>query len=619
MKQKHATAKAFTLTIVCLIALFVISAQTSKAAKTIVVPDDYPTITAAVEHATSGDTVQVRSGDYYENVVIDKGIAVIGEDRQNTFVVGTGGVARGGQAVFTLSADGITLSGFTIQSINYSSSTDYASGIFVDGDNCIITGNIIRDTYIGIFCSVQSGTTISQNTITTSRKDGIRFLGGDLNVFSENDIFGNAQSGLITGGYSNTVSRNNLTGNWRGMGLGAQQSVVFGNQISDNTESGIFLDGSKNTISANDISGNKWGMYFTAQLASPHDNSIYHNNFVNNINAVFMSADSKAQLWDDGYPSGGNYWSNYILTNPDAKPMDDSDIGDQSYTVFANNTDQYPLLAPFILSNTAETPNVEPPLQARPNSLVAAWSFDDIEPDGIIPDATGNNPASMGQTQGNLSFTPIQVEGKFGKALSFNGETYVSAPVTPELEITGDITIDAWVNVQQFKNITYNNILVEAIRDTASLPTRVVGLAINGLSAKNNSIVPQGALIGYVYIQNGGFNEIATIEPVMKLNQWTHVVFTRSQTTGMHIYVDGKKQNVTVTAGTANPTGSIRRENEIYIGHDSITIIDDVSIRNNAINLTAQPICLQWWLWATLAISGAAIGVFVYFKKTNKL
>jgi parallel beta-helix repeat protein len=609
MKHNQAVRKAFALIAVCLFALAVVGTQTGKAAKTIVVPNDYPTISAAVQHASAGDTVQVQSGVYHENVMIDKSITMTGEEGENTVVIGTGEVERGGRAVFTLAANSIKLMGFTIESLNYSSSTDYASGIFVEGDNCAIRGNTIQNTYIGIFCSVQSGTTISQNIITGSSKDGIRFLGGDLNVFSENNIFGNAQSGLITGGYSNTVVRNNLTGNWRGMGLSASQSVVFGNRIIGNTESGIFLDGSNDIISANDIDGNKWGMYFTSQLASPHDNNIYQNNFDNTKN-TYMSPDCKVQLWNKD--KEGNYWKSYIGAD-----VNGDGIGDKAYDISANNTDNYPLLTPFKLSNTAEAPAVATPEQAAPNSLVASWSFDVIEPSGLTPDATGNNPASVGYP-GDVSYAPVQVEGQQGKALSFNGLTYVSIPVTPQLEITGEITIDAWVNVQQFKNVTYNNILIEATRDTASLPTRVVGLAINGLSAKNNSIVPQGALIGYVYIQNGGFNEIATTDPVMKLNQRTHVVFTRSETSGMHIYVDGKKQNVTVTAGTANPTGSIRRENEIYIGHDSITLIDDVSIRNNAINLRAQPIWMEWWLWATVAISGAAIGVFVYFKKTNK-
>jgi nitrous oxidase accessory protein NosD len=47
--------------------------------RTITVPDDCPTIQDAVRVANSGDTVYVRSGVYFENVVVDKSISLIGE------------------------------------------------------------------------------------------------------------------------------------------------------------------------------------------------------------------------------------------------------------------------------------------------------------------------------------------------------------------------------------------------------------------------------------------------------------------------------------------------------------------------------------------------------------
>jgi len=73
------------------------------------------------------------------------------------------------------------------------------------------------------------------------------------------------------------------------------------------------------------------------------NNTIYHNNFVNNTEQVYISTHpSYANFWDNGYPSGGNYWSNY--TGVDA---DNDGIGDEPYTIDANNTDRYPLIAPI--------------------------------------------------------------------------------------------------------------------------------------------------------------------------------------------------------------------------------------------------------------------------------
>ena len=60
----------------------------AKAARIIIVPDHYATIQLAVDAATSGDTIQVRPGEYIENVVIDgkSSISLIGEDTSTTII-----------------------------------------------------------------------------------------------------------------------------------------------------------------------------------------------------------------------------------------------------------------------------------------------------------------------------------------------------------------------------------------------------------------------------------------------------------------------------------------------------------------------------------------------------
>ena len=113
------------------------------------------------------------------------------------------------------------------------------------------------------------------------------------------------------------------------------------------------------------------------------------------------------------------------------------------------------------------------------------------------------------------------------------------------------------------------------------LPTRTLGFAINGEAPKNASSPQIGALRGYVFTKNGVFNEIVTKESVVPLNKWIHVVFTRSLTTGMHIYVNGQEQAVYTTYWRRKSLqASISRQNEIYIGHDSICTIDELKISN---------------------------------------
>ena len=614
MHQKQVTKKLITLAFIFLATLCAIHIHLSHASKTIVVPENYPTIGAAVDNALPGDTILVKSGVYNENLLINKSLTLIGEDSKNTIIIGTGGVERGQDTVVALSADNVEISGFTIESLNYSTASYYATGISLEGDNCTITGNNIRNTYYGIFCSSQSSITISENNITSNFKDGVRFCGGSLNKISENNISENTQSGVAIEGYSNSISRNSIKNNNRGIGLGSSYSLVFGNTLCGNDESGLYFAGSNNIVSANNISENKWGNYFTPYFAAPNGNKFYHNNFLDNEVNVGGSSSYNIQFWDNGYPSGGNYWSDYRTEYPNAAEVDASGIGDMPYVIDANSTDNYPLLAPFAILN-ASSPSANTPPTAKPDSSVALWSFDEVEPNGVTLDKTGLNPAIVGSTVGNASYAPRLVGGEFGKALSFDGIAYASVPISPSLEITRGITIDAWINSQQFKDVEYNNIVVEAARSRAALPQRTVGLAVNGYASGNGMNIPVGALRAYVTTEDGVLNEIVTTG-LVPLNQWVHVVFTRSLTTGMHIYVNGEEQNVTVTSGVLNPQGAIKRETELYIGHDAICFIDEVRISNTAQEPTGgRFLWMQWWFWAVVVGTGLGLGLFFYYKQ----
>lgn len=584
--------------------------------ETIVVPDDYSTIGAAIGNASQGDTILVKKGTYYENPWIDKSLSLVGEDSNGTMVIGTGGVDRGACAVFTLAAENVTLSGFTIKSLNYSSAAFHATGIIVNGDKCTITDNNIVGTYYGIFSSIHSSTFIAQNNITATLKDGIRICGGSSITVSDNRITENAVSGIAIDGYSNKVLGNYICNNGRGIGIGSSYTVVFGNNITGNSESGIYFAASNSIIASNHIAESKYGVYFTPFFANPTNNEFYNNDFANNSQQVYISSSFVVEIWDNDYPSGGNYWSGYNGTDANS-----DGIGDSPYLICTNNTDRYPLMAPLINLGAGTPPSALSPSPVKQNCTVALWHFDEVAPNGVTPDVTGNNSAVYGPATWNISSSHVLVEGKFGKAFSFNGTDYAYTAASPSLDLQGEITIDAWTYVKEFKNVSYNNIVVECLR-AFGYPTRVWGLAINGDPV--NSSVPVGALRGFIVDNQGLLNEIVTTE-TLPINQWNHVVFTRSLTTGMHIYVNGVEQNVKVTSGVRNPTEPLQRGNELYIGHDSISILDDVSISNFAAEPQIKPqelsqsdsLWMQWWLVVTLMAVIAVLASALYFLKTK--
>ncbi len=609
--MKRELNKSLALIAILIASTGMISIHEAKATRTLMVPDEYPTIQEAVNHASIGDTVFVRDGVYDENVLIDQPLTLEGENSSSTMIIGTGG--SNPNAVLTLAANNVKISGFTVESLNYSNATMYAYGIWVEGNDCTITGNVIQNTYTGIFCSTQSSTTITQNTIESSHKNGICFYGGNQNNISGNNVTGNSVSGIEMAGYSNTISENNIQGNYRGIGLGTTYSVVFGNNIESNTESGIFLAGSKNIISANNITSNKYGVFVTPQLTAPLADEIFHNNLESNSYNAYDNSSALIESWDAGTKSGGNYWSDYLTKVPGASQVGSSGIGDKPYTINSNNADNNPLISPFDTSDLGNPPAAIPAPKAQPNSLVAYWPLGTVEASLVSPDSTGNNPAILGSETPVYNNTPALVPGKFGEALNFTGNVFATVQTSPSLLTPNEVTIDAWINIQAIKaGVVYNNIFIEAERTTATLPSRTLGLAVNGQTPENASSPPVGALRGYV-VTPSGLNEIDTTTALPN-DTWVHVVFTRSPSTGMHIYVNGAEQNVTVAAGTADPTGPVQNPTDIYIGHDSKTEIEDLKISNTVAQQT-QPLWVQWWLWAAIFAVVLAGGLILFSKR----
>ena len=226
---------------------------------------------------------------------------------------------------------------------------------------------------------------------------------------------------------------------------------------------------------------------------------------------------------------------------------------------------------------------------------VGYWPLDEIKSSGssvITPDQTGVNAGILAGSP-----EPALVDGKFDKAFQFNGDNFVYVPVkfvigfpptpqaiympiSPNLDIQKYVEISAWINVPGYKDATYNNIVVKCNHPDQACAwqntTRVLGLAIRAGTPSNGECYVEGALSGFVWTDDGGYNEIVTTTPI-PLNQWVNVEFTRTST-GMHLSLNGYEQAVETIHGVQNPQGNIVNGTEYYFGHDGLTTIDDIRI-----------------------------------------
>jgi parallel beta-helix repeat protein len=291
-------------------------------------PNNYTKIQDAIDDASDGDTVYVfdDSSPYFENLIVNKTIYLIGEDMNSTVIDG-----KKISSVVNISADGIIVSGFTIQ--NSGNDIFDHAGIMISSNHNKIIGNIIRYNEDGIFIKDTFFNFITFNIIKWNEENGI-FVDGSNNTIYDNSIFSNQYYGIrLIDSNSNTISFNFIEKNgfwgetvWGGGGIKLDNSsfniisqnnlsrnclfsinlvyysknnIISGNKISQNSMSvGIEL---YETCDDTYVSGNTIANNFIGININSNNNTIEKNNFFRNLHSTFFSTFNNS--WNQ------NYWN----------------------------------------------------------------------------------------------------------------------------------------------------------------------------------------------------------------------------------------------------------------------------------------------------------------------
>jgi len=317
----------------------------------------YQNITSALGHASANDTIYVNDGTYYENLVVNRTVTLVGENIETTIIDG-GDMGN----VMEVTADNVTITGFTIR--NGGKEWPNSGIALFNAKNCNVSRNKITDNWHGIRISENSNNiSISRNNITNNWECIMLYFSSN-NSISENNMKTKNGFGIFLHYSSrNSISRNNITNNMYGIELDfcSNYNLISGNNITNNSDGIRFDHSSLNTLSRNNITANSqhglrlsgnsdynslWGNKITNNLCGIRiehsaNNSIFHNNLVENQRHI-ITQESYGNFWDDDYLSGGNYWSNYNGVDADS-----DGIGDTPYLIDATDIDRYPLVGSF--------------------------------------------------------------------------------------------------------------------------------------------------------------------------------------------------------------------------------------------------------------------------------
>jgi len=333
------------------------------ASSVIRVPEDYPTIQQAVNMASPGDTILVASGTYYESVIIDKPISLIGKGRETTFIMGSKVGKQGeGETIIAILSSGVKISGLRIGDQNV---LHFFGIVLNNSTGCIISNNMIINNQFGIWLRSSSNNAIERN-IFILNEVGVHLYLSSNNTIRNNILNSNEKGIHLMHNSSNNIITNNLCKSNDENGILLQDfcnnNSLINNTCISNKLSGIHIeDSGYNKVYYNTLTMNAFGI--SIQGKGSIGNEITQNNIERNLRlGVFGHGEVEVlavlNWWGE---STGPY---HPTENPDG-------LGDPAYTKVDFRTwSKTPIKEAPTLPNIIVSDLSVYPYRVRPKELV---------------------------------------------------------------------------------------------------------------------------------------------------------------------------------------------------------------------------------------------------------
>jgi len=315
------------------------------------------------------------------------------------------------------------------EAINHAADGDtivVQNGTHLEGQYPVIVNKSITLTGQNVAASVINGRN-SSTGILLVRADYVRVL----NLTIQNTTENFAASGISLASVKGVEMADCIVTNC-GSGLAltnSSENRITRNSITRNKSFGVYLhaNSSFNNFWDNNLTANPTGINI-ADTSCQH-NAIYHNNFVLDTNPQIGSGVSTT--WDDGYPSGGNYWDDHVnedLMHGVGQNLTGGDgIADASYL----GLDKYPLAEPVYTFYMYGRNQSDYYALISSNSTVCNFDFDPSVGSFLTFEAAGSD-GTTGCCRVTVPRSILWVEDEEHWAITINGTAPATGPLILE-------------------------------------------------------------------------------------------------------------------------------------------------------------------------------------------
>jgi parallel beta-helix repeat protein len=350
--------------------------------------------------------------------------------------------------------------------------------------NGFVENSVTSQNYFGIAVDSSTNVTVTGNTVYSNNPYGIYLYQTSNSVVSGNNVYSNQQDGIFLWSSNNALVSNNIVYNQVLMGIETYTTEY-------------------DTFVANNVTNNGW---IGIRLLYSNYDLVYHNNLDSNglspgDNQGSQVMDSPTgtggatppqnttNRWDDGYPEGGNYYSDNHGQDNCSGPAQNicgypDGISDTPYPILSEfvynyagqyyyiTNDQYPLIKPFTATTTL------PDFQISSSSSPT-----------LSPGSTANVTVTLASIQNYASQITINA--------STDAPNTNISPATTVISLNPGSQVNTILTLSASSNTAFGTYYFD-IEANYSAFSHTTSLTFNILPASQPSQKPSSALLGLV-------------------------------------------------------------------------------------------------------------------------